>query len=243
MKKINYEIRYIKSKVKRIISMEKKKIRKMGYVIITVVIISCGVLIFYKTKTPMINNEPANVIEYKSDKNNKSKIFLEKVDKLETDLYQISNYVFSEKNMRIDETVGESSKDYVTVRGNFKVKYSVDMKQKYTKYDFTNEKITIDIPKRAIKIDSIELIGDIVEIDRYDSFFEKIKDMFNNNEEEMKDLAVKQLFDNARISANNQDKEELYDLAKNALNKEFKDYGLDIKINIVDDKIIGIKNK
>lgn len=232
--------KFINSKAKNIIRKEKKRLIKLGCVILTVLIIAGGTLIVYKSKTPMINNEPANVISY-NNKNEKSVIFLEKIDKLETELYQLSNFTFSEKNIRIDETVGESSKDYVTIRGNFKVKYSIDMKQKYVNYDFTNEEIIIDIPKRSIGVESVELIGDIIETDRYDSIFEKIKDVFNNNEEDMKDLAVKRLFDNARNEANKHDKEELYELAKNALSKELIEYGSNIKINIVNDKSISIK--
>lgn len=241
MRKFKGEMRYINSKARNVIVREKKRLIRMGCVILAVIVLTGGVLIVYKNKHPEINNQPANVITYQKEDSNKSKIFLERIEKMETELYQLSNYVFSEKNLRIDETVGESSKDYVTIRGNFKVKYSINLKERYTKYDFDNQKIIIDIPKRAIKVDSIELIGDISEIDRYDSLFEKVKDIFNNNEEEMKDLAVKRLFDNARAEANKQNKEELYKLAKTNLYNELSKCGIDIEINIVNDKSISIR--
>lgn len=241
MRKIKGKIRYINSKARNIIIREKKRLIRMGCVVLAVIVLACGVMIVYKKNHPEINNQPANVITYQKENDTKNKIFLERIEKMETELYQLSNYVFSEKNLRIDETVGESSKDYITIRGNFKVKYSIDLKQRYTNYDFDNQKIIIDIPKRAIKVDSIELIGDISEIDKYDSLFEKIKDIFNNNEEEMKDLAIKRLFDNARSEANNQDREELYKLAENSLENELNKYKLYIEINIVNDKSISIR--
>lgn len=240
MKKFKGEMRYIRCKAKNVINREKKKLIKMGCVILAVIMLAGGVMIIYKSNHPQLNNQPANVITYNKE-DNKSKIFLERIEKMETELYELSNYVFSEKNLRIDETVGESSKDYITIRGNFKVKYSIDLKHRYTNYDFDNEKIVIDIPKRAIKVDSIELIGDIIEVDRYDSIFEKVKDIFNNNEEEMKDLAIKRLFDNARIESNKQNKEELYNLAKISLANELEKCGLNIEINIVNDKSISIR--
>lgn len=243
MKGLNFK--YIKASVKNAVIREKKRLIKLGCIILAIVTVAGGFLIIFKTKQPTINRQPAQIIEYQKedDENSKTQIFLERVEKLETDLYQISTYVFSEKNLRLDETVGESSKDYITIRGNFRVKYSIDMTKKHVKYDFDNEKVIVEIPKSAIGVDSIELIGDITEVERYDSFFEKVKDIFNNNEEEMKDLAVKRLFDNSRIAAEEQDKNELYELAKKALGDELDDYDLNVEIRVVNDKSISIKNR
>ena len=180
--KINFK--YIKTSAMNVIRREKKRLIKLGCVILAVITVAGGILILFKNREPELpTKQPAQIIEVKDEEENRTQIFLEKVEKLETDLYQISSYVFSEKNIRIDETVGESSKDYVTVRGNFRVKYSIDMSQKQVRYDFENEKVIVDVPQRAIGVDSIELIGDIIEVDRYDSWFEKVKDIFNNNEE------------------------------------------------------------
>lgn len=241
--KINFK--YIKTNAVNVIRREKKRLMKLGCVILAVITLAGGILILFKDKEPEINKQPAQILEVQDEdsEDNKTQIFLEKIEELETDLYQISTYVFSEKNLRIDETVGTSSNDFITVRGNFRVKYSIDMKQKHIKYDFENQKVIVEIPQRAIGVDSIELIGDITEVERYDSWFEKFKDIFNNNEEEMKDLAIKRLFDNSRTTAEKQDKNELYKLAKKALSEELDDYELDIEINIVADKSISIKNK
>lgn len=240
--KINFK--YIKTSAMNVIRREKKRLIKLGCVILAVITVAGGILILFKNREPELpTKQPAQIIEVKDEEENRTQIFLEKVEKLETDLYQISSYVFSEKNIRIDETVGESSKDYVTVRGNFRVKYSIDMSQKQVRYDFENEKVIVDVPQRAIGVDSIELIGDIIEVDRYDSWFEKVKDIFNNNEEEMKDLAIKRLFDNSRTAADEQNKTELYKLAKEALGNELDDYDLNIEINIVADKTISVKNR
>ena len=100
-----------------------------------------------------INDKPAKVLEIKDNKNNESKMFLEYVEQLKSGIYEVSSLVFGEELMRINETFGKSSDNFVTVQGNFKIKYSIDVTKIKIDYDSSVYTITIKKEEGTFEID------------------------------------------------------------------------------------------
>lgn len=239
----------IEAKGKRYIITEQKKLKKIGAIILSVITITGSILIIFKVNNSrkIIDNKPAKVIEMKTNnKQNETKIFLEHVEQLKSGLYEVSSLVFSEEMMRMNETFGESSKDFVTVQGNFKIKYSIDIERIRIDYNFDEKEVVLKVPKDSIGVDSVELIGNIKETEKYESFGNKIKDWIPtwNNDEEMKENAIKQLLSNSKIEARNYNKKEVNNKAKTALNdilRKLNMNDLKYKIEFIDRTEIGIK--
>lgn len=250
MKKNNVKIyaEVIKGKAMNLVERNKKRLVKLGAVVLAVITIAGGIMIIYKmNKAPEINNKPAEIIEIKDTKEEKAKVFLEHVEHLKSGVYDVSALVFGEENMRINETFGESGKDYVVMQGNFKIKYGVDILRIKFDYDFDTEKVKLIVPKDAVAVNSVELIGDITEIDKYESFKVKALDVvlpWCDNDEELKEGAIRQLLRNSKIKANEYDQTEIQTKANNAL-KDLVDkiniHELDYEIQFVENQNIGIR--
>lgn len=244
--KVKLYMKVIKNKATRLLSLEKKKLIKMGAIILAVITIAGGILIVFKMKSqPKINNKPAQIVEMKSNDKSKSNLFLEHVEQLKSGIYEASALVFGEEKMRMDETFGESSKDYVVVQGDFRIKYSIDISRIRLAYDFDNEKVTLNVPKDAVGVDSVELLGDVKEIEKYESFGVKALEWIGiNNDEELKESAIRQLLRNSKVEAKNYNKNEVQQRAQKAL-KELVDtinlHNLKYEIKFVDNASIKIK--
>ena len=240
-------IQVIQDKSVKYVEKNKKKLVKAGAVILAVITLAGSVLIIFKTnKAPQINNKPAEIVEVKDNKTGKTNLFLEHVEQLKSGIYDVSALVFGEENMRINETYGESGKNYVTVQGNFKIKYSIDVTRIKLDYNFDKEEVILKVPKDSIGISSVELMGDIKEIERYESIGNKIMDVFPwlNENEEIKEGAIRQLLRNSKVEANKYNKNELQTKADKAL-KELVDKlnlnDLNYKIEFVENTNIKIK--
>lgn len=238
---------YMKQVSDKMLAVEKRRLVRAGAIILSIITFVGGALILYKmNQEPTINNKPAKVVELKDTKKNKTNLFLEHVEHLKSGLYEVSALVFGEENMRMNETFGESSKDYVTVQGNFKIKYSIDITRIKIDYDFDKEEVIFKIPKDAIGVDSVELIGKIKEIEKYESFGKKLIDWIPsfNNDEYLKESAINQLLENSKIEAQNYDKNEVQTKADKAM-KELIDTininKLKYRIEFVDNTKINIK--
>ena len=231
----------------KLIEKHKKELKKAGAVVLAVITLAGSILIFFKmNKQPEINHKPAKVIEVKDDKKGKTNLFLEHVEQLKSGIYDVSALVFGEENMRMNETYGESGKNYVVVQGNFKIKYSIDVTRIKLDYNFDKEMVTLKVPKDAVGVDSVELIGDIKEIERYESFGNKVLDVLPwlNDNEEIKEGAIRQLLRNSKVEANKYNQTELQVKANKAL-KELVDKinlnDLKYEIEFVDNTTINIR--
>jgi hypothetical protein len=148
--------------------------------------------------------------------------------------------------MRMNETYGESGKNYVVVQGDFKIKYSVDVQRIKLDYNFDTEEVILKVPKDAIGVSSVELMGDIQEIERFESIGNKIMDIFPwlNNNEAIKEGAIRQLLRNSKVEANKYNQTEMQTKANKAL-KELVDKinlnDLKYSIEFVDSTRINIK--
>jgi hypothetical protein len=250
MKKNNVKMyaELLKGNAVKFVERNKKRLVKLGAVILAVVTIAGGILIIYKmNKGPEINNKPAEIVEVKDNKEDKTKLFLEHVEHLKSGVYDVSALVFGEENMRVNETFGESGKDYVVMQGNFKIKYGVDILRVKFDYDFDTEKVILKVPKDAVAVNSVELIGDITEVEKYESFKVKALDIvlpWCDNDEELKEGAIRQLLRNSKIKANEYDETEIQTKANKAL-KDLVDkinvHKLDYEIEFVDNQSINIK--
>lgn len=249
--KINEKIRIymqvIQEKSVKVIEENKKKLIKAGAVILAVITLAGSVIIVFKMKAvPQVNNKPAKIVEVKDDNSRKTKLFLEHVEQLKSGIYDVSALVFGEENMRMNETYGESGKNYVVVQGNFKIKYSVDVTRIKIDYNFDKEEVILKVPKDSVGVESVELIGDIKEIERYESLGNKIMDIFPwlNNNEELKEGAIRQLLRNSKVEAQKYNQTELQNKANKAL-KELVDTinlnNLKYNIQFVENTNINIK--
>ena len=119
----------------------------------------------------------------------------------------------------MNETYGESGKNFVVVQGNFKIKYSIDVTRIRWNYNFDKEEVILKVPKDAIGVDSVELIGDIKELERHKTWQVKAIDWMSafNNDEELKEGAIRQLMRNSKIEAEKYNKNELQLKADKAL--------------------------
>ena len=146
--------------------------------------------------------------------------------------------------MRMNETYGESGKNFVVVQGNFQIKYSVDVTRIKWEYDFDKEEVTMKVPKDAVGVDSVEIIGKVTEIERKEDWINKITDFFTNDDEMIKENAINQLLTNSKIEAQKYDKNELQEKAEKSM-KEIVDKinmnKLKYRIEFVDKIYIGIK--
>lgn len=244
---IRMYVKVLQGKSVKLVEKYKKQLIKAGAVILSVITVAGSVLIIYKThKGPEINNRPAKVIEHKDLKTGKTNLFLEHVEQLKSGIYDVTALVFGEENMRMNETYGESGKNYVVVQGDFKIKYSIDVQRIKLDYNFDKEEIVLKVPKDAIGVSSVELIGDIQEIERFESFGNKLKDVFPwlNENEAIKEGAIRQLLRNSKIEANNYNMNEMQSKADKALKELVDKINLnDLKytIEFVDNTKINIK--
>jgi hypothetical protein len=148
--------------------------------------------------------------------------------------------------MRINETYGESGKNYVVVQGNFKIKYSVDVTRIRWDYNFDKEEVIMKVPKDAVGVDSVELIGDVKELERFKSWQVKAIDWISafNDDEVLKEGAIRQLMRNSKIEAQKYNKNELQSKADKAL-KELVDtvnmHNLKYSIQFIDNNKINIR--
>ena len=143
--KYKYYVKMIKTKATDLLNIERKKLIRMGAIILSIITVSGGILVVFKLKQPpTIDNKPAKAVELKVDKKaDETRIFLEHVEQLKSGLYNVSLYVFSEEIMRMDETFGTSSDNFVKVQGDFKIKYSVDITRIRTSYDFDKKEFDL----------------------------------------------------------------------------------------------------
>jgi uncharacterized protein YecA (UPF0149 family) len=114
-------------------------------------------------------------------------------------------------------------------------------------YNFDKEEVILKVPKDAVGVDSVELIGDIKEIERYKNWQVKAIDWLEafNDDEEIKEGAIRQLMRNSKIEAQKYDATEVQEKANKAL-KELVDTinlnNLKYTIEFVDNtKVINIK--
>ena len=212
-------MKVIEGKSKRFVMKYQRDLKKMGAIILAVITLSGSVIIVFKMRGQgKINNKPAEIIEVKDEKG-KSNLFLEHVEQLKSGVYDVTALVFGEENMRMNETYGESGKNFVVVQGNFKIKYSIDVTRIRWDYNFDKEEVILKVPKDAIGVDSVELIGDIKELERHKTWQVKAIDWMSafNNDEELKEGAIRQLMRNSKIEAEKYNKNELQLKADKAL--------------------------
>ena len=246
--KIKTYVKVIKSNATKLLNLEKKRLVRMGAIILAVITIAGSILIVFKmnNKQPKIVDKPAEIVEVVDDKNNKTNLFLEHVQQLKSGIYETQALVFGEEKMRMDETFGESSKDYVVVQGNFRIKYSIDINRMKLDYNFDTETVVLKVPKDAVGVDSVELLGDITEIEKHESFGVKLKELIPglSNDEQLKESAIRQLLRNSKVEAQKYDVNEVQEKAHKAL-KELVDTininNLDYRIEFVDNTKINIK--
>lgn len=247
--KTNFKIymKKLKTEAKYMIISERKKLIKIGAIILAVITVAGGTIILFKMREPKtINDKPAKVLELKDNKNNESKMFLEYVEQLKSGIYEVSSLVFGEELMRINETFGKSSDNFVTVQGNFKIKYSIDVTKIKIDYDFDKEEIILKVPKDSVGVDSVELIGEVKEIEKHESIMEKIKDILPglNDNEYMKEKAINQLLVNSKVEANKYNKNTMQTKAEKSLNELINKLNLNnlkYRIEFVDNTKINIK--
>ena len=241
-----YYVKMVKEKSEEMLKIEKKKLIKIGAIILSVITVSGGILVIFKMKqTPTLDHKPAKAVELKvKQSKSETQIFLEHVEQLKSGLYEVSLYVFSEENMRMTETFGKSADNYVKVQGDFKIKYSVDINRVRTKYDFDKKEVIFQVPKDAVGVDSVELMGKIQEIERHETWMEKLKDIFNNDNEIIKENAINQLLENSKIKAEDYNANELQQKAKKSMEEIINTINannLKYRIEFVDKTSIGIK--
>ena len=241
-----YYVKMVKEKSEEMLKIEKKKLIKIGAIILSVITVSGGILVIFKMKqTPTLDHKPAKAVELKVKQGkNETQIFLEHVEQLKSGLYEVSLYVFSEENMRMTETFGKSADNYVKVQGDFKIKYSVDINRVRTKYDFDKKEVIFQVPKDAVGVDSVELMGKVQEIERHETWMEKLKDIFNNDNEIIKENAINQLLENSKVKAEDYNANELQQKAKKSMEEIINTINannLKYRIEFVDKTTIGIK--
>jgi hypothetical protein len=240
-------VKVLQGKAVEMVEKHKKKLIKAGAIILAVITVAGSVLIVFKTKKgPEINHKPARIVEVKDENNNTHKLFLEHVEQLKSGIYDVTALVFGEENMRMNETYGESGKNYVVVQGDFKIKYSIDIQRIKLDYDFDKEEVILKVPKDAIGVSSVELMGDIKEIERFESIGNKIMDIFPwlNENEQIKEGAIRQLLRNSKVEANKYNMNEMQNKADKALKELVNKINLnDLKYSIefVDNTRINIK--
>lgn len=237
----------IKDKTISNVNKHKKKLMKAGAIILAIITIGSSILIVFKMKKqPKIDNKPAEIVEVKDNKSGKTNLFLEHVEQLKSGVYDVSALVFGEENMRMKETYGESGKDYVIVQGDFKIKYSIDVTRIKWDYNFDKEEVIMKVPKDSIGVSSVELIGDIAELERFESWQNKMVSWISyfNNDEVLKEGAIRQLMRNSKIEANKFNKTEMQVKADKAL-KELVDTinlnNVKYSIQFVDNTRINIR--
>lgn len=241
-----YYVKMVKEKSEEMLKIEKKKLIKIGAIILSVITVSGGILVIFKMKqTPTLDHKPAKAVELKVKQGkSETQIFLEHVEQLKSGLYEVSLYVFSEENMRMTETFGKSADNYVKVQGDFKIKYSVDINRIRTKYDFDKKEVIFQVPKDAVGVDSVELMGKVQEIERHETWMEKLKDIFNNDNEIIKENAINQLLENSKVKAEDYNANELQQKAKKSMEEIINTINannLKYRIEFVDKTSIGIK--
>ena len=87
-----YYVKMVKEKSEEMLKIEKKKLIKIGAIILSVITVSGGILVIFKMKqTPTLDHKPAKAVELKVKQGkNETQIFLEHVEQLKSGLYEVS---------------------------------------------------------------------------------------------------------------------------------------------------------
>ena len=77
--KVKIYMKVIKTKATKLLNTERKRLIRMGAVILAVITIAGGILVVFKmnNRQPQINDKPAKVIEMKDNEDSKTNLFLE----------------------------------------------------------------------------------------------------------------------------------------------------------------------
>ena len=87
-------------------------------------------------------------------------------------------------------------------------------------------------------------MGKVQEIERHETWMEKLKDIFNNDNEIIKENAINQLLENSKVKAEDYNANELQQKAKKSMEEIINTINannLKYRIEFVDKTSIGIK--
>lgn len=219
--------RKISTKIKR--QLKNKKVIIIG--LIGVLALGGVILTYNKMK----DNKDNIVVEEFKEGEFENDIYLEAVHTLKSKLINTSKLSFCETQIRVSDTFGYDKDDNITIEAVYDVAFSIDMSEVIKGIKNKKDLIVVDIDREDVYLYKCEQVSDITITNKKESFSNKIKDIFKNDDADLLHKATNRLNVVAKEEANksvsesdirNKSEKAIMDIIKSIVNVD-----VEVKIN------------
>lgn len=219
--------RKISTKIKR--QLKNKKVIIIG--LIGVLALGGVILTYNKMK----DNKDNIVVEEFKEGEFEDDIYLEAVHTLKSELINTSKLSFCETQIRVSDTFGYDKDDNITIEAVYDVAFAIDMSEVIKGIKNKNDLIVVDIDREDVYLYKCEQVSDITITNKKESFSNKIKDIFKNDDADLLHKATNRLNIVAKEEANksvsesdirNRSEKAIIDIIKSTVN-----VNVEVKIN------------
>lgn len=219
--------RKISTKIKR--QLKNKKVIIIG--LIGVLALGGVILTYNKMK----DNKNNIVVEEFKEGEFEDDIYLEAVHTLKSELINTSKLSFCETQIRVSDTFGYDKDDNITIEAVYDVAFAIDMSEVIKGIKNKNDLIVVDIDREDVYLYKCEQVSDITITNKKESFSNKIKDIFKNDDADLLHKATNRLNIVAKEEANksvsesdirNRSEKAIIDIIKSTVN-----VNVEVKIN------------
>lgn len=217
----------ISTRIKR--QLKNKKVIIIG---LTGVLALGGVILTYNK---MKDNKDNIVVEKFEEGEFEDDIYLEAVHTLKSELINTSKLSFCETQIRVSDTFGYDKDDNITIEAVYDVAYAIDMSEVIKGIKNKEGLIVVDIDREDVYLYKCEQVSDTTITNKKESFSNKIKDIFKNDDADLLHKATNRLNIVAKEEANksvsesdirNRSEKAIIDIIKSIVN-----VNVEVKIN------------
>lgn len=220
-------IRKISTRIRR--KLKNKKLIVIG--LIGVLALGGVILTYNKMK----ENKDNIVVEEFKEYELSNDVYLEAVNTLKSELVNTSKLTFCETQIRVSDTFGYDKDDNITLETVYDVAFTVDMSKIIKGIKTKKDLIIVNINREDIYLYKCEQVSDIKILNKKESFSNKMKDIFNNDDADLLHKATNRLNVVAKEEANKSVSEsDLRTRSEKAILdiiKSIVDLDIEVKIN------------
>lgn len=184
----------ISTRIRR--QLKNKKIIVIG--LIGVLALGGVILTYNKMK----DNKDNIVVEEFKEERLEDDIYLEAVNTLKSELVNTSKLSFCETQIRVSDTFGYDKDDNVTIEGVYDIAFAIDMSEVIKGIKNKKDLIVVNIDRGDVYLYKCEQVSDIKIVDKKESFGNKVKDIFKNDDADLLHKAANRLNIVAKEEAN-----------------------------------------
>lgn len=177
-----------------------RKVKGKHIIIVAVAVLTIGI------GTTMVvtygsNNKDVVVKEFDKDDLKKKDMYLEVVDSIYSNFDRVKKLAFCESQMRVRETFGYDKDDNITLESVYDVAFAIDLSNIKKGIKVKDDIVEVCIDRGDISLYKCEQISDIEVLDKKESFLNKAKDIFKNDDADLLHKATNRLNEIAKEEA------------------------------------------